>query len=74
MMMVKQNTRGTIQVTPQLVLLVLVPGLVFEAALRLDLDDLRPTFGWMVLLAAPGVLISAAIVAIVQNLAIRLNQ
>jgi CPA1 family monovalent cation:H+ antiporter len=61
--------RGTIQVTPQLVLLVLVPGLVFEAALRLELDDLRSTFGWMVLLAAPGVLISAAIVAIVLNLA-----
>jgi CPA1 family monovalent cation:H+ antiporter len=61
--------RGTITVTPQLVLLVLVPGLVFEAALRLELDDLSPTFGWMVLLAAPGVLISAAIVAVVLNLA-----
>jgi monovalent cation:H+ antiporter, CPA1 family len=60
---------GTIRVTPELVLLVLVPGLVFEAALRLDLDDLRSTFGWMVLLAAPGVLISAVIVAVVLNLA-----
>jgi CPA1 family monovalent cation:H+ antiporter len=60
---------GTIQVTPELVLLVLVPGLVFEAALRIELDDLRSTFGWMVLLAAPGVLISAAIVAVVLNLA-----
>jgi CPA1 family monovalent cation:H+ antiporter len=59
---------GTIKVTPELVLLVLVPGLVFEAALRLELDDLRSTFGWMVLLAAPGVLISAAIVAVVLNL------
>ena len=29
--------KGTIQVTPELVLLVLVPGLVFEAALRLSL-------------------------------------
>lgn len=60
---------GAIQVTPELVLLVLVPGLVFEAALRLELAELRQTFGWMVLLAAPGVLISAAIVAIVLNLA-----
>ncbi|HYK96181.1 MAG TPA: cation:proton antiporter [Candidatus Dormibacteraeota bacterium] len=60
---------GTIRVTPELVLLVLVPGLVFEAALRLELDDLRSTFGWMVLLAAPGVLVSAAIVALVLNLA-----
>ncbi|HTK45050.1 MAG TPA: sodium:proton antiporter [Patescibacteria group bacterium] len=61
--------RGTIQVTPELVLLVLVPGLVFEAALRLDLEHLRPTFGWIVLLAAPGVLISALIVAVVLQLA-----
>jgi CPA1 family monovalent cation:H+ antiporter len=60
---------GTIQVTPELVLLVLVPGLVFEAALRLQLTDLRRTLGWMVLLAAPGVLVSAAIVAGVLNLA-----
>lgn len=60
---------GRIQVTPELVLLVLVPGLVFEAALRLHLADLRRTLGWMVLLAAPGVLVSAAIVAVVLNLA-----
>ena len=60
---------GTIHVTPELVLLVLVPGLVFEAALRLELVHLRRTLGWMVLLAAPGVLISAAIVAIVLNVA-----
>jgi CPA1 family monovalent cation:H+ antiporter len=56
-------------VTPELVLLVLVPGLVFEAALRLELPQLRKTLGWMVLLAAPGVLISAGIVAIVLNVA-----
>src|SRR5688572_8652003 len=49
---------GAIQVTPELVLLVLVPGLVFEAALRLELPALRQTFGWMALLAVPGVLIS----------------
>jgi CPA1 family monovalent cation:H+ antiporter len=61
--------RGTIEVTPELVLLVLVPGLVFEAALRVDLEHLRPTFGWIVLLAAPGVLISALIVAIVLQVA-----
>ena len=60
---------GAIQVTPELVLLVLVPGLVFEAALRLELKELRQTFGWLVLLAAPGVLVSAAIVAVVLNLA-----
>jgi CPA1 family monovalent cation:H+ antiporter len=61
--------RGTVEVTPELVLLVLVPGLVFEAALRLDLDELRPTFGWIVLLAAPGVVITALIVATVLQVA-----
>ena len=61
--------RGAVEVTPELVLLVLVPGLVFEAALRFDAEHLRRTIGWMVLLAAPGVLVSAAIVAVVLNLA-----
>ena len=65
--------RGTIQVTPQLVLLVLVPGLVFEAALRLDLEHLRRTFGWIVLLAAPGVVISALIVAVALQVGIGLR-
>ena len=61
--------RGAVEVTPELVLLVLVPGLVFEAALRFDAEHLRRTLGWMLLLAAPGVLISAAIVAVVLNVA-----
>jgi CPA1 family monovalent cation:H+ antiporter len=61
--------RGTIQVTPELVLLALVPGLVFEAALRLDLEHLRRTFGWIALLAVPGVVISALIVALVLQFA-----
>jgi monovalent cation:H+ antiporter, CPA1 family len=42
-----------LQVSPEIVLLVLLPGLVFEAALRIDVDDFRRTFGGVVLLAAP---------------------
>jgi len=61
--------RGELGVTPELVLLVLVPGLVFEASLGLELHDLRRTYGGVVLLAAPGVLITAAIVAIVLRVA-----
>ena len=61
--------RGELGVTPELVLLVLVPGLVFEASLGLELHDLRRTYGGVVLLAAPGVLITAAIVAIVLQVA-----
>lgn len=60
---------GAVRVTPELVLLVLLPGLVFEAALRLEVEQLRRTFGWLVLLAAPGVLVSALVVAVVLQLA-----
>ncbi len=57
-----------ISVTPELVLIALLPGLVFEAAYRLRLDELRRWLGGLVLLAVPGVLLSAAVVAIVLNL------
>jgi CPA1 family monovalent cation:H+ antiporter len=57
--------RGGFSVTPELVLLVLIPGLVFEAALRIEIQELRRTFGGMTLLAAPGVVVSAAIVAVI---------
>lgn len=63
---------GTLEVTPELVLLVLVPGLVFEAALNLELPHLRTTFGWLVLLAAPGVLLSAVVVAVLLQVAVDL--
>jgi monovalent cation:H+ antiporter, CPA1 family len=61
--------RGEFAVTPELVLLVLVPGLVFEASLGLHVDDLRSTFAGVALLAAPGVLLAAAVVAIVLSVA-----
>ncbi len=61
--------RGVIQVTPELVLLVLVPGLVFEAALRLDVEHLRRTFAWILVLAVPGVVVSALVVAAVLTVA-----
>jgi monovalent cation:H+ antiporter, CPA1 family len=61
--------RQQFQVTPELVLLVLLPGLVFEAALRIEFDDFRSSFGGVALLAVPGVLLSAAVVAIVLNVA-----
>ena len=54
---------------PELVLLVLLPGLVFEAAYRLHFVELRRWFGGLALLAVPGVIISAAVVAIVLNVA-----
>lgn len=53
-----------LEVTPDLVLLVLLPGLVFEASLRIDLDMLRRTVGSVTLLAVPGVIVVAAVVAV----------
>src|SRR6266542_4488959 len=58
-----------IEVSPQLAVTLLLPGLVFEAAYRLDGNELRRSFGGVALLAVPGVLISAAVVAIVLHLA-----
>ena len=56
-----------LRVGPDLILAVLLPGLVFEAAYKLDLAELRTTFRIVAVLAAPGVLITAAIVAVVVS-------
>jgi monovalent cation:H+ antiporter, CPA1 family len=56
-----------VELSPGLVVTVLLPGLVFEAAYRLDGDELRRTFGGIALLAVPGVLVTAAVVALVLN-------
>ena len=58
-----------LRVTPELVLLVLLPGLVFEAAYRLRLAELRRWFSGLAILAVPGVLVSAGVVALVLHLA-----
>ena len=62
-----------VSITPELILAVLLPGLVFEAAYKLDLRELRRTFGIVVVLAAPGVLITAGLVAVVVSAATGLD-
>ena len=59
-----------IEVTPEVVLVVLVPGLVFEAAFRLDIEHVRPTLGASTLLAVPGVLLTAGLVAVVLSMTV----
>jgi CPA1 family monovalent cation:H+ antiporter len=54
---------GSVAVSPDLVLFALLPGLVFEAAFRLRLDDLRRVAGRVLLLAVPGVVVVALCVA-----------
>ncbi len=58
-----------VDLSPQLAVTLLLPGLVFEAAYRLDGDELRHTFGGVAVLAIPGVIITAGVVAIVLHLA-----
>jgi len=52
-----------VEVTPQLVLVVLLPALIFEASYQTDFGKLRPSIGGVALLAGPGVFISAAVIA-----------
>jgi CPA1 family monovalent cation:H+ antiporter len=61
--------RSNFEVSPALAVTILLPGLVFEAAYRLDAGELRQTFGGVALLAVPGVIVTAAVVAVVLHLA-----
>jgi monovalent cation:H+ antiporter, CPA1 family len=47
-----------IQVSPQIILALLVPPLIFEAAFHLRWDDLRRDFWLILLLAIPGVILT----------------
>jgi CPA1 family monovalent cation:H+ antiporter len=58
-----------IEMTPELILALFVPPLVFEAALRLPLRRLRDDLLPITLLAVPGVLLTTAAVALVVHLA-----
>jgi CPA1 family monovalent cation:H+ antiporter len=61
--------RGDLEVPPAIAVTILLPGLVFEAAYRLDAVELRRTFGGVALLAVPGVIVTAAVVAAVLHVA-----
>ena len=54
-----------IQFSPQIILALLVPPLVFEAAFHLRLDDLRRDFWLILALAIPGVILTTFFVGIV---------
>ncbi len=56
------------EITEELVLAVLLPGLIFEASYQLDFGELRRAFGGVAILAVPGVLIVALTVAAVLAL------
>ena len=51
-----------IELTPELILALFVPPLVFEAAFHLNLNELRQNMGVILLLAVPGVVLTMLIV------------
>jgi monovalent cation:H+ antiporter, CPA1 family len=53
-----------VEITPELVLVVLLPALIFEASYQTDFAKLRPSLGGVALLAGPGVFVSAALIAV----------
>lgn len=59
--------RSNLEVPPAIAVTILLPGLVFEAAYRLDAAELRRTFGGVALLAVPGVIVVAAVVGVVLH-------
>jgi CPA1 family monovalent cation:H+ antiporter len=51
-----------VKFTPQIIMLLLVPPLVFEAAFHIRFDDLRRDFWLILLLAVPGVVLTTLLV------------
>ncbi|MBV6397154.1 MAG: K(+)/H(+) antiporter NhaP2 [Anaerolineales bacterium] len=51
-----------IEIPPQVILALLIPPLVFEAAFHIRLDDLRRDFWLIMLLAVPGVILTTLLV------------
>ncbi|HEY7132014.1 MAG TPA: cation:proton antiporter [Candidatus Limnocylindrales bacterium] len=60
-------------IQPDLLLAIVLPGLVFEAAFRTDVAVLRPSAAWIVLLGIPGVLVVAVVVAVILAVATGLS-
>ena len=58
-----------VNVAPEVILTVFLPGLVFESGYRLDVGELRRTSGAIAFLAVPGVIITAGVVAVVLAVA-----
>jgi CPA1 family monovalent cation:H+ antiporter len=63
----------TVELTPDLILAVFLPVLIFEAAYNLDFAHLRQTLRTVSLLAVPGVLLTALLVGGVMHLAVGFN-
>src|SRR5512143_275666 len=56
-----------IELTPELILALFVPPLVFEAAFHIDFDQLRDNLTLILVLAVPGVLLTMLIVGLIVS-------
>lgn len=56
------------RITPELILAVFIPGLVFEAAYHIELAELRRAFASVAVLAVVGVVITAGLVAAIVSI------
>jgi len=61
----QQTTQPTL--TPELILALFVPPLVFEAAFHIDFDQLRDNLTLILVLAVPGVLLTMLIVGLIVS-------
>jgi CPA1 family monovalent cation:H+ antiporter len=60
-------------ISPGVILAIVLPGLVFEAAFRTELSILRPAAAGVLLLAIPGVVVVAVVVAVLLALTTSLS-
>src|SRR5512135_2476152 len=62
-LLITYQSRTEVNLTPELILALFVPPLVFEAAFHLNVSDLRRDLWGLLLLAVPGVILTTLIVA-----------
>ena len=62
-----------VNLTPELIMALFVPPLVFEAALHINLDDLRQNWAGILLLAIPGVVVTMLIVGGILSFTTKLS-
>ncbi len=66
-LLVTSQQSQKIVLTPELILLLFVPPLVFEAAFHLEIKQLRENFWPILILAVPGVLLTTVIVGFIVS-------
>jgi CPA1 family monovalent cation:H+ antiporter len=64
---------GDVNLTPELILALFVPPLVFEAAFHLNIADLQRNLPGLLLLAVPGVVLTTLIVGGILSIAVPLS-